>query len=314
MLNLTLNLLNTELGLTRLQLQERVGGYAAANESSARRAFERDLGALREAGLVVEVLDGQPPRYRIDAASFPAPDVSFSHAEAELLSRAATSWEGQKTAELAVLETKLNFYARTGVDLAGTAAQEAPNFEGLDRLPKMLLAMERRQPISFAYASRKGVEDRDVAPWALVLRGRALYLSAFDLNRWAHRHFRLSRIVGPVTFAGEPGGYHMPPDPQDPHEPDPFRAGPLLWVRAGRAPRVRLRCGAPLPPGEYPRGLTPLEGWDLLRGETDDQAVWERLLLDDCLHAAPAENSPLRARLERLLDAAASLDGAARGE
>lgn len=302
-LNLTLNLINTQVGLTREDLQRRMGEYSSLKDASLRRTFERDLSSIRAVGLIVEVIDADPPRYRICGSSFPAPEVSFSPQDVKLLTRAAAAWEGLGNTELNVLTAKLGVYV-TGLSQAsspGTAVIR--NLEGADYLPAIVQAIERRQPIHFTYASRRGVEKRDVAPWSLLLRGRAVYLNGFDLNRWGSRIFRLSRIASAIEFVGEADAYEIPSDPPVSDDENIFRVSPLVWVRENFGARIRMKCGAVLTRGQYPEKLAPRVGWDLLQGELDDQTVWERLLLDDCENAVPAERTELRANLERLFKA-----------
>lgn len=303
-LNLTLNLANTERGLTRRQIGKLVEEYRALTPETFQRTFERDLGSLREAGLVIEVSRESPPRYRLCGSSFPAPEVSFSEVKAGLLAGAAGAWRGLGQTDLFLLRNKLASYTDE------PAVPEAPladhNLEGVDHLPQIVTAIEKRWPLRFLYASRRGTEERDVAPWSLLFRGRAVYMTGFDLNRWAPRRFRLSRIQSDLEPVAEPDAYEIPEESRKDFESGFFRVRPLLWIEVGFGALARLKCEAPLSPMEYPPEFAPRPGWELVWGHEDDQSVWEQLILEDCLHVVPAENSALRRRLKEILAAAAS--------
>lgn len=301
-LNLTLNLANTELGLTRDQLQPRIDEYSRLGQESFQRTFERDIASLREAGLEVQVIEAKQPRYKISGSSFPAPEVAFSAEKAEILGQAAAAWTGQGQTDRHLLLTKLTAFIEEQASLSSVTDH---NMEGGEYLAQIVGSIERRQPLRFTYDSRKGREERDVAPWSLLFRGRAAYLIGFDLNRWAPRRFRLSRIQSELELVAEPGAYEIPDSVMEEFEAGVFRAKPLLWIESGQGKLVRLHCGTPLATDEYPDGLEPRPGWDLVWGEEDDQSMWERLIISDCVHAMPAEDTALRRRIVEHLRAAA---------
>lgn len=309
---LTLNLVNTEIGSSKHTLRAVVPGYSSS-EVAFERMFERDLVTLRETGLVVDVLgDGQEPRYRINGSSFPAPDVSFSGVQTELLVQAACAWDHLGAVDFSRLLSKLNAY--TDEDVAAETSSLTYGLEGSEYLPQVLQAIEKRQPVQFSYASRRGEEERDVAPWSLLVRGKAVYLWGFDLNRWAPRLYRLSRVRSPLVPIGEADAYEIPDDPGQDIHIEVFLIRPLLWIRQGAGELLRLRCEPPLAAADYPEGLEERSGWDLCRGREDDQAVWERMVYDECVNVVPHEPRGLRERIHRQLQVAAMWEGGTDGK
>lgn len=71
------------------------------------------------------------------------------------------------------------------------------------RAPAEQAAREHRRVV-FRYARPDGIEaERTVDVWGVVHRADRSYLIGFDQAREAPRTFRLSRIVGDITFIGE---------------------------------------------------------------------------------------------------------------
>lgn len=329
LLVLTLNLLNTDVGLSASRLMQLVPGYETADAESGERKFERDLATLRQTGMDVQLVAGNPPRYRIARRS-PA-SVQLEEREFGLLARAARSWAGSPqdaavAAQAGVIVNKLR--------AASKGVFESPPepeivLEGGAYTPLLHTAIARSQPVVFDYRSRHGHETREVAPWKLIARGKALYLWGFDLNRWDARLFRLSRFRSrPELIAEEeatlPTGALHPRD----LEPGSFLVTPTLAVKPGGAPLVRLMCvGAMGLTGDHTDGQatgSDRQGepssrastayspktWDLLRGDTRDFAVWEAAVLREADEVIVLEPAGLRALvLDRLRRAAAWKEG-----
>lgn len=275
LLILALNLVNTELGLTKAELVKRVPGYSGRQSSALERAFERDIAALRVAGLEVSVSHSEPPRYSIEASSFPTEDVSFSAEESQLLVDAASAWRGLPLAAVPRLLAKLGAYAGQGLPSAGMQFEVG----GAEHLAVIVAAIDNHQPIQFRYASRRNEEIRDVAPIRLEAQGTRLLLQGFDLNRWAQRSFLLSRIRGGVELVAEPGAVDpgdaaigFGEEDDDGAGEDIFTVAPMLWVRREAAPVVRLRL--------EPEVLEVKGGWERRQGGRDRRLVWERLIYD----------------------------------
>jgi len=241
-LNLFLDLLSSEHGRTKEQMRS-TPGYAGLGDSAFESRFQRDKDALRAAGVILELDQGSgPDRYRISPRSFPATDVHLDPTELSLVHMAVRAWSSVPTARRDVLLSKLAGRSE-GTGTAGAAGGPAVeiDLEGADVVAEVMEAIEERRPLAFTYTSASGTAERAVEPWRLLLRGRALYLWGWDLDREATRLFRLSRIPSGVELLGEPGDARVP----EGDLPDPFEertVSPLLRVRRGAAPRVRLRA------------------------------------------------------------------------
>lgn len=285
---LSLNLVNTRQGLTQSQLLRLVPGYEHLGEETARRTFERDLAHLRRSGLIVELSPGTEPRYVINQSSFPASDVVLTPDEVDLLLRAANAWGTSKDAEDEALLNKLRGYA--GFTIVQRDHRLRFNLEGSKNLDNLLDGIEHAQAVSFKYASKSHVSLREVAPWKLVSRGRALYLWGFDLNRWGPRLFRLSRFRSVPELIGNPGD--VPPEgdlEEVTFTPELFQTEPLLWVREGAAPYIRSRAVPMAGNDDADAALAATfsatsffgapSGWEQMRGLRDDAAAWEMAVL-----------------------------------
>lgn len=277
-LNLALNLVNTRIGLSLPTLVRIVPGYLPADPASARRTFERDIDQLRKAGLVVEVHAGSEgePVYRIEDSSFPPESAELSSQEVALLLRAASAWgEGEALSE--GLRHKLRGYAPGPLPEITTAPRA--NLEGTSDVDIVLGAIETGRALEFTYSSRKGSAVRSVAPWRIVVRGRALYLWAFDLDRWEPRLFRFSRFSSSPRVIGEEGTVAAEGRLAEAEfERTIFDVAPLLWVRSGAAPLCEAQS-KPVESEEEKVTEVPENGWRVRRGLRDDVGTWESRIL-----------------------------------
>ena len=286
-LTLTLNLLNTRIGLTAQELLEVVPGYlsseggdslANVDRDSAMRKLERDIAALRTTGLDVVVErnwtdPADKPRYRIQSDERDQAQTRFTPAELSVLVKALGAWSGEDATQTQVILNKL-----LGKSDAGAAAGKPTTLLGLEGAQYVTLLDRARgdeQPVAFDYQSRAGRSRREVAPWSLVVRGQALYLWGFDLNKWEPRLFRLSRFRSEPELIAEPGAVASVGTLKD-ADLDHLSVAPRLAVARGGAPLTRLRCLEP--DVEAPADLVPVS-WDVLQGRTDDVATWEATVL-----------------------------------
>lgn len=261
-LNLFFDLLSSERGRTKEQLRG-TSGYAGLSDSAFESRFQRDKDALRASGVVLDLVG--PPgaeRYRVSPASFPGSGTHLTPIDLSLVHMAVRAWSSVPTARQDVLMSKLR--ARTVGDGPGADAPVVLDLEGAEVVATVMDALDRHQPLGFTYTSASGTAERAVEPWRLVLRGRALYLWGWDLDREAPRLFRLSRIHSGPERLGEPGDAQVPPEDL----PDPFEelvVSPRLRVRAGAAHEVRLRATG-IHEGE--------DGWDVVDGAPDEIHSW----------------------------------------
>lgn len=304
---LMLNLVNTHFGLTQEKLLDIVPGYPD-EEANAQRMFERDIEGLREAGFAVEVLEGRPPKYRIDRSSFADVDLAFTDDQIALVLKGAAAWGEQSATPVHSIANKVRGYANLPIDKLGS--QTSYNLEtGVD-LQTLLSAISNDQPIEFDYASRRSVETREVAPLRLIARRQALYLWGLDLNRWEERLFRLSRFrsnAKPILEAGAVvAGEHV----EVSFDESRFLVEPVLAVHKTLAPGVWF-ASTPLPSDHgLPVDVFDLPlGFELRLGRSDDIAFWESSILKEALGAVPLFPQHLARMVRQMLKNAAELDG-----
>jgi proteasome accessory factor B len=230
LLNLVALLLETPTPLTFEQIRRVLEPYGQANADSAKRMFERDKDVLREFGVPLELVDvdvwGTEQGYVIPKEKYYLPEIEFEPGELAALLVAAQSGGRDPAAEAGA--RKLLFGAEGGVlgGLAGGPLAAGSDARG-DLVQAAAEAAQGRRHVGFAYRTSQGQAGRrDVDAWAMVFRGGHWYLVGHDHERDAVRAFRLSRVVGELSDAGEGS-----------EPPEGFRAADHVaggpWVAAG---------------------------------------------------------------------------------
>lgn len=298
---LMLNLVNTRLGVSQETLLRLVPGYQHLKPASAERAFERDIDSLRRAGFIIEVDEPRGSLYRIAKASFAASDQPLTKEQKDLVLRAGRAWE--KKSGLSADSIR---YKMAGQLPSRANVQPSYNLESGADLQVMLDAIERKKPLQFRYASKRGTELREVAPYRLIARRQALYLWAFDLNRWDERLFRLSRFRSTPTIVEDTvevdAAMHLP---SADFQVDRFLVEPILLVNKTRAPSTySMTSPADLPQDE----ASPLpSGWSVRVGRADDIAFWQQQILREAGGVIPRKPHHLRRIVKDALTAGADL-------
>jgi proteasome accessory factor B len=217
LLGLVVCLLATRRYLTAEQIRQAVPGYPDG-EDQFKRMFERDKEDLRDLGVPLETGLNHPfddeTGYRILQQAYELPELRLEADEAAVLGLAARVWH---SAELAGAAAGALLKLRAaGVD----DPQDQPRHGIEPRLATsepafgpLWEAVRDRRPVTFAYlaAGRSQAQRRDLEPWGVVNRKGRWYVAGWDRGRKATRVFRLSRIVGTVKFAGQPGAVKVPP-------------------------------------------------------------------------------------------------------
>lgn len=194
LLDLIAALLHAERPLSAEDLRRRLGSDAYSEDKAAfRRAFERDKELLRSLGVPLEVVPvpfTDPPEdgYRIDKKRYAA-KRRFEPEELRALRLAA---------DLVKLDGSRSGLARLGAagDSDAGALGRLDYHEANDVL---IPAAADRTAVSLRY---NGV-DRVVEPWVVGFSRGHWYFVGFDRLRQARRTFRVDRIAGAVTPAGE---------------------------------------------------------------------------------------------------------------
>lgn len=306
LLNLTAALLETQVPLTAEEIRERVPGYSDSDDAF-HRAFERDKDDLRELGVPIEtvtVSHHEQPRsaYTIERDRYELPDPGFELDElaAIQLAAAAVQLEGLDPEE-----------AEEGLrKLGGSALPDGPGATALGAVPtpdsllELFVAVLERREVSFGYAG----QQRTVQPHRLQFERGRWYLTGHDLDRGAHRSFRLDRIEGAVHASG-PAAF----DP--PEEVPAVRLRP--W-ELGEGPEQRALV---LLDAEIARSVLNEDPGLGVHERRDDGSVVVELAVrnTDALHsfvlslldrAELLSPAPLRQELVARLEALASLDPA----
>jgi proteasome accessory factor B len=281
LLSLVVCLLSTTRYLTARQIRDAVPGYPDSFEAF-KRMFERDKDELRELGIPLETgtnsaLDDEVG-YRISRQEYMLPEIRLEPDEAAVLGLAARVWRRAELAGAAAgallklraagIETQDN--SRPGIEprLATAEASFGPLWE----------AVRDRRPVSFAYqaAGRSTSQQRQLEPWGVVNRHGRWYVVGHDRDRGQERVFRLSRIVGPVTFTGPTGTVTVPPGAD-------VREAVRAWddrPPVQRTAVLRVRTGAGSGLRQHARTQRPadLPGWDLVEvSYFDDGGFCEHL-------------------------------------
>ncbi len=216
LLSLVVCLLSARRYLTAGQIRAAVPGYPETFDAF-KRMFERDKDELRELGIPLETGTNAGSEdeigYRISRQAYELPEIRLEPDEAAVLGLAARVW---RQAELAGAAAGGLLKLRA----AGIEAEETtqPGIEprlqtGDAAFGPLWQAVRDRRPVSFGYqaAGRSTPQTRNLEPWGVVNRHGRWYVAGFDQDRQQERVFRLSRIDGPVTFAGPPGSVTVPP-------------------------------------------------------------------------------------------------------
>ncbi|GAA4465759.1 helix-turn-helix transcriptional regulator [Phytohabitans houttuyneae] len=206
------------------QLRAAAPGRRSAAELAARyevsvRTIERDLDALKQAGVPIYADVGRHGGYTLDKA-MSLPPLNFTPAEAVAVAIAVGRVDGTPFARVARSAVHKIVTAMSARDVS--AAQHLARRVRLldhpadERSPVPALiqdAISDRQVLRLTYLDRDGARtERDVEPVSFAtVRGKHWYLLGRCRLRGGPRAFRLDRIVEAVP-TGEPSPANSPED------------------------------------------------------------------------------------------------------
>jgi proteasome accessory factor B len=211
LLSLVVCLLAARRYLTAEQIHAAVPGYPPYGEAF-KRMFERDKDELRELGIPLQTgaAGGDETGYQISRNDYELPEITLAPDEAAVLGLAARVWRRAELADAAA-------GGLLKLRAAGVESEDIPGIEPRVRtddaaFPAMWQAVRDRRPVSFSYQAvgRAIPQQRHLQPWGVVSRHGRWYVGGHDRDRDAPRVFRLSRVIGPVTFDGPPRSYLVP--------------------------------------------------------------------------------------------------------
>ena len=273
LVNLVILLLVARNYTTKEQIRELMEPYRESSAEAFDRMFERDKDDLRALGIPLEVghvdkFFEDETGYRIKRDAFELPSLDFTADEVAVLGLAARVWRHAGLAAatsdaLVKLRAAGLTFDRDQLDqVQPTLAAEEPAFEAMFR------ATVNRTPVTFDYSrlGQRGTTTRHLQPWGVVTAQGRWYVAGLDTDRGEPRMFRLSRVVGDVTAAGEPGSFTVP-EGTDLRAlsvallPPPADRSAVVLARPGAANGLRRRAALQESDLTGPDG-TP--GWDRL--------------------------------------------------
>lgn len=218
LMNLVIMLLVARTPVTKERIREVIEGYQGSPDEAFEKMFERDKAELRALGIPLELaaIDkyfDDETGYRIARDSFELPELDLEPDELAVLGLAARVWQHAglaATTSQAVVKLRAAGYDvdREALDVLQPRVEvDDPAFDAV------LALTTSRTPIRFDYKrpSERRATTRNLHPWAVVTSRERWYVVGHDLDRGEPRMFRLSRIVGEVTRAGNPGSFEVPP-------------------------------------------------------------------------------------------------------
>ncbi|MGO3555570.1 MAG: helix-turn-helix transcriptional regulator [Microbacterium gubbeenense] len=216
LMNLTVALLGTEIGLTRAEIFSSVTGYveqvsAGSDEAAMGRMFERDKETLVELGTRIEVIGDvvnprnmRDARYRIPREDNSLPDdLEFTPGELAVLSLAADAWSEAAMSREA--RSGLRKIRALGYDVDEPILGFTPRLDARDEsFAPLEDAIARGAEVTFDYLrpGSQRVRTRRVRPRALVMFESRWHLRGRDEALGEDRTFLLSRIVSDVRTTG----------------------------------------------------------------------------------------------------------------
>ncbi|WP_165214660.1 WYL domain-containing protein [Schaalia sp. ZJ1691] len=296
-LELLFELLGADLPRTKQELR-RLPGYEGLSESAFEAQFHRDKQTLRDSGITVVtcVNHENDEAYAISSDELSAAKVELDPDDVALIRMAADAWSsGDQTSP--VLDVKIAGAAHNSVF-------SLPQVFGIDLTGSHLVAdlsraIRQRCVISFHYSSTSsGLVERSIEPWRIIVRGQAMYVVGWDLDRRAPRVFRLTRFRSDITVLGEPGDASAAP--QD--LVDPFASlmvRPILAIRPGDedewAPFLESDPCVGERPGEVCPDIPLPSGWPLVQGRELPTGEWVSRILRHGRRAIVVAPAQLRA-------------------
>ncbi len=195
--------------VTLAEVREMFPDYAAENEESSRRKFERDKETLRQLGIAIEVVreeESEIPAYRIDTEETFLPPVEFE--EDEVLALALQARVSRHIEHFPLLRQteealrKILYDRQEGLDEEGGTGlfvrlpDEAANPEQDKLLARIYDAIESRKTLNTRYhtlwSDREA--DRAINPFGLIYKSGHWSLIGWCHLRKAERTFLVERF------------------------------------------------------------------------------------------------------------------------
>lgn len=218
LLNITLALISTNIGMTKAELFSAIRDYRNDIESgislkSLEKKFERDKDDLRASGIQLETRildsdmgDNQETRYIISPSGFQWPkDVTLNAKQLQLLQLASTVWR----------QASLSSDAALGLDRLRALGTASPTSDLIGFAPRIKThetsfipltnAITSRNTVSFQYRKpgHSKAEVRNLQPWRISHIEGQWIVQGWDTDASDYRNFLLKRIVSAVDVKSE---------------------------------------------------------------------------------------------------------------
>jgi proteasome accessory factor B len=215
LLNITLALISTNIGMTKAELFSAIRDYRNDIEKgislkSLEKKFERDKDDLRASGIQLETRildsdmgDNQETRYIISPSGFQGPqDVKLNATQLQILQLASTVWR----------QASLSSDAALGLDRLRALGTASPTSDLIGFAPRIKThessfspltnAITNRNSVSFAYRKpgQSSAETRNLQPWRISHIEGQWIVQGWDIDAEDYRNFLLKRIVSEVTI------------------------------------------------------------------------------------------------------------------
>ena len=202
--------------VTATEIRRDVEGYSDMTEDAFARRFYADRAELDALGIHLSVdkpADGfsEQENYSLAPEAFHLPPIAFTDSERAALQTALTLLDGEfayaEPLRLALQQitwgrpSPLGSDSRQTIGLGITAS--AGGGEVSARLAKIDTAIYRRKRIEFEYHTMQSDDDRAAQgrPVPPAFEDGQFYLVGYSHERKAVREFRLSRMLGKVSYA-----------------------------------------------------------------------------------------------------------------
>ena len=218
LLNLTLALVSTSIGMTKDELFVAVRDYrndreGGINIESLNRKFERDKSDLINSGIKLETRildadmgDNQETRYLINPSGFQWPkDTKLSAKQLQLLQLASSVWR----------QASLSSDASSGLDRLRALGTSSPSSNIVAFAPRIKTHSRAFVPLTNAITEHKQVtfdyrkanssepEKRTLQPWRISHIENQWLVQGWDVDKQECRNFLLKRIVSEVKLSDE---------------------------------------------------------------------------------------------------------------
>lgn len=216
LLNLTLVLVSTSIGMTKDELFVAVRDYRNAREDGIKidalnRKFERDKKDLLNSGIKLETVildsdmgDNQESRYRINPSGFQWPEgVKLTPKQLQLLRLASSVWR----------QASLSSDAASGLDRLRALGTSSPSSNIAAFAPRIKTHSRAFVPLTNAVTGHKQVsfeyrkpnsdeaELRTLQPWRISHIENQWLVQGWDVEKQAFRNFLLKRIVSDIDVS-----------------------------------------------------------------------------------------------------------------